>query len=43
MLLWSLLLVLSVWAVISTVRTVRVDGLRRIRTAPIVRPAEPRR
>jgi hypothetical protein len=42
-LLWMILVVLSLWGVVATVLTVRRDGLRRVRTAPIVRPPEPRR
>lgn len=37
MLWWILLLVLAVWGVVATVRTVRVDGLRRMPVARIVR------
>jgi len=42
MLLWLILLVLVVWGVVATFRTVRVDGLRRRPVAPIVRRPEHR-
>ncbi len=34
---WILLAALAVWGMIATVRAVRVDGLRRVPNAPIVR------
>lgn len=37
MLWWILLLALVVWGVVATVHTVRVDGLRRLPDAPVVR------
>ncbi len=37
MLWWILLVALAVWGIVATIRTVRVDGLRRSPDAPIVR------
>ena len=34
---WILLVALAVWGAIATVRTVRVDGLRRLPVAPVSR------
>lgn len=34
---WILLIALAVWGIVATLRAVRVDGLRRVPNAPIVR------